>query len=1043
MVQSSSPTTLYVNPASGNDNAAGSQAAPYKTITRALQRATSGTRIQLTTGTYNAASGEQFPLVIPAGVTVVGNEAQKGRGIVLDGSGEFNSPTFARQNVMIRPENGAQLRGVVVTNRAQRGTGVWIEATSPIIANNTFINCGREGVFATGNATPEVSDNVFQQNAASGISVVRNAKGEIRRNVFQKTGYGIAISDNAAPLIVDNQVFENRSGIVLTGNSRPVLRNNLVERNTSDGLAVANTALPDLGKGQDPGGNILRSNGEFDLRNATLVKLTSVGNQLNPIRVNGAVDFVASQVIAPAPLPAPSPTPVPPRPTTSTPSPSPTPTPRSTPTPTPTPVTGAVNLPDIRGYWAEAFIRGLVERDIISGFPDGTFKPELNITRAQYAAAIAKAFNVPIKRTNQAFVDVAANFWAAGAIAKAYQMGFLAGFPDRTFRPNQNLTRIQAIVSLINGLELTGGNPNSLGVYRDRAQIPSYATNAVATATQKRIVVNHPQVSQLEPMVDITRAEVAALIYQTLVSAGQARAIDSPFIVNPDISVPSFADIQPHWSSDFVRGLASQGVITGFADGTFKPDTTMNRAQYAALLDNTFNPIAKRAAAGFSDVSADFWAAESIQRVYRGGLMAGFQNGTFLPSQNVTRIQVLLALTNALGLPAGNTELLNRYEDAAAIPAQMQGAIASATQAQLVVNYPQVNRLNPNREATRGEVAAMVYQAMVQAARSPAIASSYIVDPNSNAPAGEQVPIVSPTPPAASPTPAPTPAPTPLPVVSVRPTPTPSPAPVPVATPRPTPTPSPAPIPIPVPLPVVPTPPVAAPSPTPAPPVATPSPTPAPIPIPVPSPVTPTPPVSPVPAPTPTAAAPLVVVDPGHGGNDPGAIGIDGLREKDINLSVAQQIAELLQQQGIRVVMTRPDDRTIELAPRVNIAEQARANLFLSIHANAISLGRPEVNGLETYHYPGSTSGSRLASAIHSSILESITVKDRGVRQANFYVLRYTSMPATLVELGFVTGQEDAAKLADPDHRSQLARAIASGALQYIRQYIQPTLTST
>jgi parallel beta-helix repeat protein len=1034
-----------VNPASGNDNAAGSQAAPYKTITRALQRATFGTRIQLTNGTYNTTSGERFPLVIPAGVTVVGNESQKGRGIVLEGSGEFNSPTFARQNVMIRPENGAQLRGVIVTNRAQRGTGVWIEATSPTIANNTFINCGREGVFATGNATPEVSDNIFQQNAASGISIVRNAKGEIRRNVFRKTGYGIAISDNAAPLVADNQAVENRSGIVLTGNCRPVLRNNLLEKNTSDGLVVVNTALPDLGKGQDPGGNIFRGNGEFDLRNATSVKLMSVGNQLNPIRVNGSVDFVASQVIAPAPLPAPSPipTPAPPRPTASTPSPiptpSPSPTPRPTPTPTPTPVTGAVNLPDIRGYWAEAFIRGLVERDVISGFPDGTFKPELNITRAQYAAAIAKSFNVPVKRGNQNFVDVPASFWAAGAIAKAYQMGFLAGFPDRTFRPNQNLTRIQAIVSLINGLELTGGNPNSLGVYRDRAQIPSYATNAVATATQKRIIVNHPQVDQLEPMVDITRAEVAALIYQTLVSAGQARAIDSPFIVNPDISVPSFADIQQHWTSEFVRSLASQGVITGFADGTFKPDATMSRAQFAALLANTFNPIPKRAAANFSDVPADFWAAAAIQRVYRGGLMAGFQNGTFQPSQNVTRIQALLALTNALGLAAGNPQVLSRYEDAAAIPAQTQGAIASATQAQIVVSYPQVNRLNPNREATRGEVAAMVYQAMVKSARSQAIASSYIVNPNahSNAAAGEQVPIASPTPPAVSPTPAPSP----LPVVSVRPTPTPTPAPIPVATPRPTPTP--APILIPVPPPIRPAPPVPAPSPSPVPPVAAPRPTPAPIPIPVPPPVTPIPPVSPSPAPTPTATATIVVVDPGHGGNDPGAIGIDGLREKDINLSVAQQIAELLRQQGVRVVMTRSDDRTLELAPRVSIAEQARANLFLSIHANAISLSRPEVNGLETYHYPGSTSGSRLATAIHNSILQSITVKDRGVRQANFYVLRYTSMPATLVELGFVTGREDAAKLADPNHRSQLARAIASGTVQYIRQYIQPTLTST
>jgi hypothetical protein len=116
-------------------------------------------------------------------------------------------------------------------------------------------------------------------------------------------------------------------------------------------------------------------------------------------------------------------------------------------------------------------------------------------------------------------------------IEKANRAGFLAGFPDETFRPNQNLTRAQAIVSLINGLKLTGGTSSSLLAYSDRAQIPSFATDAVATATEKRIVVNYPRRDLLSPQRDITRGEVAAIFYQTLVALNRAQPIDSQYIV--------------------------------------------------------------------------------------------------------------------------------------------------------------------------------------------------------------------------------------------------------------------------------------------------------------------------------------------------------------------------------------------------------------------------------------------------------------------------------------------------------------------------------
>ncbi len=175
----------------------------------------------------------------------------------------------------------------------------------------------------------------------------------------------------------------------------------------------------------------------------------------------------------------------------------------------------------------------------------------------------------------------------------------------------------------------------------------------------------------------------------------------------------------------------------------------------------------------------------------------------------------------------------------------------------------------------------------------------------------------------------------------------------------------------------------------------------------------------------------LVVIDPGHGGRDPGAVGIGGLRESGIVIDISQQVADLLEQQGVQVRMTRTTDVEVDLAPRVNMANQVNATVFVSIHANAISMSRPEVNGVETFYF---SSGRDLAASIQRSILEAIPeMNDRRARQANFYVLRNTRMPAALVEVGFVTGAEDAPRLRDPAFRSRMAAAIARGILRYIQ----------
>ncbi|MDY7012070.1 MAG: DUF1565 domain-containing protein, partial [Cyanobacteriota bacterium] len=465
---------LYVNPATGNDNAVGSRTAPLKTITAALERATAPTTIQLAKGTYNAQSGEVFPIALPSGYIAIGDESAQGRGVLIMGSGVYDSATFREQNVTLLLADASQLRGVTVSNRTLKGTGIWIESTSPTVANCTLTQCRREGIFVTGNGKPTLVDNTFVNNASSGIFFVRNSKGEARRNRFERTGYGIALSDESAPLLSDNQLEQNRVGLHLSRQARPVLRRNLFSNNSETGLLVKDRAVPDLGSSQDPAGNVFERNAAADLTNQTARAIASAGNQLNPASVQGRVEFIATLV--------------------------------------PESLNGPTRFRDIDRHWAEAFIDRLVQRGSIGGFPDGTFKPQVPLARAEYAALIATTFDLPrqLGRSSQ-FWDVPSTFWAAKAIQKAAEMGFISGMGDGSFRPQQKLTRTQALVSLVSGLGLTGGSSDVLLMYRDRAQIPPYATAAIATATQKRLVVNHPDPQYLNPLHEITRAEIAAL----------------------------------------------------------------------------------------------------------------------------------------------------------------------------------------------------------------------------------------------------------------------------------------------------------------------------------------------------------------------------------------------------------------------------------------------------------------------------------------------------------------------------------------------------
>lgn len=201
-------------------------------------------------------------------------------------------------------------------------------------------------------------------------------------------------------------------------------------------------------------------------------------------------------------------------------------------------VSSSTSLSDIQNHWARLFIEALAQRGIVSGFPNGTFRPNNSMTRAEFAAIIGKAFPRPLKRQYVGFVDVPSTHWAAAVIQKAYETGFLSGFPDNRFRPQDRITRAQVLISLVSGLEIGSKlKPDLITVlpqlYQDAAGIPGYATDDVAVATRAGLVVNYPNVKLLGPNVAATRADVAAFIYQALVYLEEAPKIQSNYIVVP------------------------------------------------------------------------------------------------------------------------------------------------------------------------------------------------------------------------------------------------------------------------------------------------------------------------------------------------------------------------------------------------------------------------------------------------------------------------------------------------------------------------------
>ena len=181
----------------------------------------------------------------------------------------------------------------------------------------------------------------------------------------------------------------------------------------------------------------------------------------------------------------------------------------------------------------------------------------------------------------------------------------------------------------------------------------------------------------------------------------------------------------------------------------------------------------------------------------------------------------------------------------------------------------------------------------------------------------------------------------------------------------------------------------------------------------------------------------VIVLDAGHGGSDTGAVGPHGLTEKEVTLAVALKAEELLKAEGMKVVMTRKTDidvaapnasNTQELQARVDKAPP-QADIFISIHCNAFS--NPASHGMETYYSNANSGGYRLAQLLNEEIAKHGKLYNRGVKAANFYVIKRAKVPASLIELGFITNPDEEELLADEHYQNLLAGAITNAVKRY------------
>lgn len=191
-----------------------------------------------------------------------------------------------------------------------------------------------------------------------------------------------------------------------------------------------------------------------------------------------------------------------------------------------------------------------------------------------------------------------------------------------------------------------------------------------------------------------------------------------------------------------------------------------------------------------------------------------------------------------------------------------------------------------------------------------------------------------------------------------------------------------------------------------------------------------------------STASKVIVIDPGHGGYDPGKLGISGTKEDEINLQIAFKLKSYLEQSGATVIMTRTDDERLkgengntykrrDMSYRKQVIQESNADILVSIHQNAFT--QPQVKGAQVFYYQDSQKAKLLASCVQNSIKQYADQDNkRQIKSSkDYYILKISQMPGVIIECGFLTNPEEEKKLASNSYQDKMAWAIYAGLVQY------------
>ncbi len=266
-------------------------------------------------------------------------------------------------------------------------------------------------------------------------------------------------------------------------------------------------------------------------------------------------------------------------------------------------------------------------------------------------------------------------------------------------------------------------------------------------ATEREEVVPIPPAASPTPFPEVltpvqprtpARGQVPIIVVPvpTAPAASPTPASPTPASPTPRVGTPiNFVDVpQDFWARPYITALSARRVVSGYAGDFFRPNQPITRAEFAALVQAAFDNQPVGGTTAYKDIPPNFWAIPAINSATRTGFLEGYPNDIFRPTQQIPRVQVLVALASGLGLkpPVNPEQVLQSYQDADQIPNYAREQVAAAIASGIVANYPDRNLLNPNRNASRAEVTAMLYQALVQAGQAEPIESQYVgTTPNS------------------------------------------------------------------------------------------------------------------------------------------------------------------------------------------------------------------------------------------------------------------------------------------------------------------------